>query len=61
MNYSSHSIFDTTPFAEKGVGEWSLFRAIRGDKVSIINVSSPRKATEPRYPNIIPIKRYRMA
>jgi hypothetical protein len=53
------SLFATR--TEKGSHEWSAFNSIRGDQIEMFPATAPRNRETPRYPNIVPIRRYRTA
>ncbi len=42
---------------EKGSREWSAFNAVRDESVGMFRVATPIPQ-QPRYTNIVPIKRY---
>jgi len=42
----------------KGHREWSTFNAVRGDRIEMFPVATPRARETPRYENIINIHRY---
>lgn len=41
----------------KGSSEWGAFNAVREDSVGMFRVMTPRKQDEPRYTNVIKIRR----
>jgi hypothetical protein len=43
--------------SEKGSQEWSAFNAVRDERVGMFRVATPIPQ-QPRYTNIVPIKRY---
>jgi hypothetical protein len=49
-------LFSTS--TEKGSSEWSAFNAVAGDSSGMFRVATPRPA-QPRYGNVVPIRRYR--
>lgn len=45
--------------SEKGSSEWSTFAAVREDNAGSFRVLTPRKESEPRYSNVVRIRRFR--
>ncbi len=43
--------------SEKGSRECSAFNTIRGDRIEMFPVTSPRSRTTPQYPNLVHISR----
>lgn len=52
------NLFSAPQGREKGGGEWNLFSPVAHDHTDAYRVLTPRKRTEPRYPNILHINRY---
>jgi hypothetical protein len=48
-----------TASTEKGSGEWSTFDAVREDIAGSFRVLTPRREEEPRYSNVVRIRRFR--